>query len=260
MKKLVMALAALSFFTSDAAADIIIFTSGGAKEGIVQEETPTSVKIRVKDAVIGFSRTKVDRIEYASPEENAKLNREWKEDEEKQEEERNRKREKKRKHEKRQMDRGLVKVGGKWVTRKKKAELQQENLRRRIEAQKDEEAEAALAAEEEAEEEEEEETEENPLAKDIAKIVLGKPSLMFLGINSVMLTTRVKNNGELAAESIFVEITAYNTEGRLISYEIEEMRDLPAGESRKLQMGLIVDPGIVGDTKVRVTRVIWSRF
>ena len=48
MKKLVMVLAALSFFISNATADIIIFTSGGAKEGIVQEETPTSVKMRVK--------------------------------------------------------------------------------------------------------------------------------------------------------------------------------------------------------------------
>lgn len=260
MKKLIMALAALFLFTSDAAADIIIFTSGSAKEGIVQEETPTSVKMRVKNAVVGFSRRNIERIEYASPEENAKLDRKWKEQEETQKEERDRKREKKRRREKRQMDGSLVKVGGRWVTRKEKAELEQENLRRRIEVQKNEEAEAALAAEEEAEREKEEETEENPRAKDIAKIFLGKPRLVSVETDSGVLMVRVKNNGELAAESIFVEITLYNSKGRLISLEVEEMPDLPAGQSRRLQVGLIPDPRIVGETKVRVTRVIWSRF
>jgi hypothetical protein len=264
MKRLIMTLAILVFFNSGVMADIVIFKSGGSKEGIIEEETPSSVKLRIRGAVIGFARSNIEWIEYASDQENAKLDDKWLEEEKEQEEERKRKREEEKKFEKRQLEKGLIKVGDEWVTRRKKAELQQEELRNRIQEQKDEQElaaqEAALAAEEEAEEEEEEEIEENPLTRDIEKISLGKPSVKRVGVDSAVFVSRIKNNGELAAESIYVDIFIYDKEGVLIYADTEEVPDLGGGQSRELNIALDVDPREIGKTEASVMGVVWTTF
>ncbi len=75
MRKLVLVLLVLALFSPGAFADIVIFKSGSAKEGIVEEETPTGIKIRIKNAVIGVSWQNIEKIEYATSEENRDLYR-----------------------------------------------------------------------------------------------------------------------------------------------------------------------------------------
>ena len=267
MKKLVMALAALLLGASGAAADIVIFTSGSAKEGIIEAETPASVKMRVRGSVIGFSRSNIERIEYASEQENDKLHNKWLQEEKDREEERNRKREEKKEFEKQQLDKGLIKAGDKWVTKAERAELKRQGLRTRIRAQKNEQErdarEAALAAEEEAEEEEGEQTEQvgqNPLTKGVGKISLSAPSIKHPDVDSTVLDSRITNKGKLGAESIFVEIMVYDKQGTLILAETEEMPGLGAGSSRKLSVDLDVDPRDFGKAKARITGVVWETF
>ncbi len=260
MKRLIMTLAILAFAASGAMADIVIFKSGGAKEGIIEEETPTSVRLRVRGAVIGFSRSNIERIEYASDEENEKLYDKWLQEVKDREEARDRKREDKKKFEKQQQEKGLIKVGDEWVTRRKKAELEQEGLRNRIRAQKNEQGRLAREAELAAEEEEREEAERNPRAGDIKKIVLGKSYVKHVGDYSAVLVGRLKNKGELVAESIFVETMIYNKEGVLISSATEEIHDLAPGQSQNLHIGLDMNPKLIGESKVRVTGVVWARF
>ena len=93
MKKLIFFLLALFVSSSSAAADIIVFKSGSAKEGIIEEDNPTGVKLRGKNAVNGISGQNIETIHYATPEENRSLDRRWEENKLKRQEERKRKRE-----------------------------------------------------------------------------------------------------------------------------------------------------------------------
>lgn len=256
MKRFIMALSVIVLFSSSAAADIIIFRSGSGKEGIIVEETPISVKMRIKKAVIGFSRSNIERIEYASPEENRKLDQKWMEQEKGREEKRKRKREEKERFEKGQREKGLVKAGDQWVTRRQKAELEQEEIRGKIEARKAERAaqQRALAAEEE------EETEESEIAKDIKKIAVDSIGIKLSAGDVAILNGRLTNKGEFTAANIFLEILIYDKEGRPIFSRFEKISSLEPNQSRKLKIPLGIEGRFVGSSKVRVISVLWKPF
>ena len=58
-------------------ADTLTFKAGGKRLCIIEDESPTFVRFRVKDSVIGVSREKIKDIQYATPEQNRNLEFRW---------------------------------------------------------------------------------------------------------------------------------------------------------------------------------------
>ncbi len=263
MKKLLLILLSLAFYSSNALADIIIFKSGSDKQGIVDEESPTGVKIRIKNAVIGISWANIERIEYATPEENRLLDQKWRDEQKERDEERKRNRAEREKREKQQRDKGLVKVGDEWVTRDERARRRDEGIRESMQAQEAADAEAA-EAEAEAEQEPEPdylagltEEEKRQFKEDIKKVPVSGVTAVRLGDDSVMVKGRVKNTGEFAASIILLEITIYDKTGEIVVAGAEEITDLGPGQSRGFNFPASVAPGFVGNSKVQVIGVEW---
>jgi len=267
MRKLVLVLLVLALFSPGAFADIVIFKSGSAKEGIVEEETPTGIKIRIKNAVIGVSWQNIERIEYATSEENRDLYRKWNEEKKKRDEERKRKREEREKFEKQQRDKGLVQEGDRWITRKEKAELEQEAIRSKIKAQEAARASAARQAAAEAKEAEEVEEpdflqdmtdeERRQYKEDIKKVALEGMNAVRLGGNAMMMKGRVTNNGQFTAARIYLEIIFYDKNGETLAADYEKVTNLGPGQSKKLNLPVNVPADLVGSSKMRVTGVEW---
>lgn len=267
MRKLLLLLLALVFSSSSAAADIIIFKSGSAKEGIVEEETPTGVKIRVKNAVIGVSWRNIEKIEYATPQENRNLDLKWKEQERKRQEKRKQRREEEERFEKEQKDKGLVKHGDRWVTRKEKADLEEKGIREKMEAERAARLarEAAEAREAEAAEEAEEpgflsemtEEERREYKENLKKVGLSNISVVRLGEDATMWKARVTNKGQFTAKSIFLEITLYDKNGEAVAVGFSEVADLAPGASIGLNVPIDVPAEFVSSSKTRVVGVEW---
>jgi len=258
MKKLLMALVALALFSPGVTADIIVFKSGSAREGIIEEETPTSVKMRVKNAVIGFSRENIDRIEYSSPEENSKLDQKWKAQEKELEEKRKEKREKRKLDEERQKDKGLQQVGGQWVTRSEKAERRQKAVEAEINAQD----EAALEEEQEIERasieaERANALDENRPPEDFKKIAVGKFRVDAVAVGESTLSSRVTNRGKLAADLITLQVSIYDASGTLISSQEQEISDLGPGKHQDLEISIDMDSSVLAKVEGTVTDVVW---
>jgi hypothetical protein len=257
MKRLIAALVALALFSPSVMADIIIFKSGSAREGIIEEETPTSVKMRVKSAVIGFSRDNIERIEHSSSAENRKLDEKWKEQEKAQEEKRRKRREEKRLHEKRQSDKGLEKVGEEWVSRRRKAEIKQEQIESQARALERERAEEELERlREDASTLREGETEEDLLARNIAQIVVGKFSVEGTEERGETLQGRITNKGKLIADIISLQIDFYDHDGKLVGRIEEEIYGLGPKKHQILEVPLDFSSSLIGGTEVRVTNVV----
>ena len=258
MKRLLAVLAALALFSPGVMADIIIFQSGGARKGIIEEETPTSVKMRIKNAVIGFSRDNIERIEYSSSAENSKLDRKWKEEKELQDEKRKQRREDKKRSEKRQRDKGLEKVNGEWISRKQKAEIKQDRIEAEIRAQEGADAEEALELERAAvAAEAEKASEENRLPDYLKEIVIGKFRVEDTGEGEVVLHGRITNKGKLIAELITLQVGIYDNDGTLISSTVEEISDMGPKKHQKLVLPLDMNSSVIGSTKVTVSEVVW---
>jgi hypothetical protein len=271
MKKLIFFLLALFISSSSAAADIIIFKSGSAKEGIIEEENPTGVKLRVKNAVIGISWQNIETIQYATPEENRSLDRRWEDNELKRQEERKRKREEKEKFEKEQKDKGLVKAGARWVSRKEKAELEQAGIRNEMQAQEASRAaeQAASEAEEARRAEEAERAAEPAFLRNMTeeqrrryKEHVGKMELTGVKISKVsedylIIKGRVTNKGEFTATRIVLEVTLYGTGGEAIARDFVKVSDLAPGQSRKLNVPFDIRANFAGSVKARVTALQW---
>lgn len=276
MKRIIFFLLTLVFLPSAAIADLLIFKSGSAKEAIIEEETPTSVKIRVKDAVYGIPRHNIERIEYATDEENLDLDLRWREEKRQREEQRTLRQQREEKFEEDQKEKGLVKVGDRWLTKEKKAELDRQKMRQKIEArrararqQKASTAKAAKAAEEAEKIEEggesklpeffEEMTpqERRRYLDGLKKIVVSDISVGSLGEGLTALKGRVTNKSRDHAESIFLEILLYGEKGEVFFLRDEELRDLGPNRSRNLFFQLDSDSALINSSKVRVIDVEW---
>jgi len=271
MKKLILFLLALLVSSASAAADIIIFKIGSAKEGIIEEETPTGLKLRIKNAVIGFSWQNIETIQYATPEENGNLVLRWEESKLKRQEERNRKREEKAKLEKEQKDKGLVKMGDRWVTRKKKAELEQAGIRNKMRAQEvSRAAEKAAAEAEEARRAEEAERAAEPAflqnmteeqrreyRERVRKLELTGVKISRVSEDYLIVKGRVTNKGEFTATRVVLEVTVYGIDDQPIARDFVEVDDLGPGQSRKINVPFDIRAEFVGSSKARVTGLRW---
>jgi hypothetical protein len=255
VKKTIAFLLVIFFFTTGAAADIIIFNSGSAKEGIIEAETPTSVKLRVKKAVMGFSRDNIKEIEYASDEENRQLDIRWKEQEEQKKEERRQRKEAKKRFEKQQRDKGLVKDGKKWIPEKRKVELNRERARRSVDAQRN----AIIAGESEEDEEEREdsESEEEQGAEGFDDISIDALNINKKGLGSIIFSGRVTNNGARTARAIFLRMDVYNWAGRIIYSKRQRVNNLAPKGSQQLRVPIHLNPKNVERHDFVVTNVLW---
>ena len=137
MRKLMISILVSAVLSPVASGDIIVFKSGVAKRGVIEEETPASVKIRIEDSVLGVSRANIEKIEYATPEENMDLLMQWKEKRELLKEKRMKQKEEEKKFEKEQRDKGFVQVDGKWVSPADAEQMSQEGIQRRISVKQD---------------------------------------------------------------------------------------------------------------------------
>jgi len=122
-------------------ADVIHFTSGRQKIGIVLGETDTMIRLQTQAGTIGVPKSTVERIEYASEDENRDLRQQWYVEQRREEREREQRRaEREAEEEARAVaQRGMVEVDGQLMTqaeadrRAQAAANQQEAKRQRVE-------------------------------------------------------------------------------------------------------------------------------
>lgn len=266
MKKLALLTVALIALPSAVAADMIFFKSGTAKTGIIEEETPTTVKIRVEDKVVGISRNSIDRIEYATPEENRRLELKWKEEKERLEEERRRKQAEEEKREREQKAKGLVKAGDEWLSPAEVERKEQQRIRSEIKRRQAarEQQEAAESAEEEPElpdfvqalpEEQQQMYIEN--LKRMKNIQVGQTRLVSDRPGQTVLSGTVTNRDEAVAGRIDLEIQCYDEAGEVVSADTAKVFSLNPDESDSFLVTVRIDKEFIARTEVRVVNVIW---
>lgn len=151
MIRISSALIACSFclcfsLSGEASADIIHLKKGGKIEGVIVSEEGGSLEIKSKLGTIILSRSAVDRIVRASPEENKGLRTEW----EKEREDREENEKAARKYENEQREKGMVKYKGTWISAKEMKEIEEGVENEKQEAQKQLEEQRKLLEEMEA--------------------------------------------------------------------------------------------------------------
>lgn len=266
MRKLALLTVALVALPSAVAADVIFFKSGTAKTGIVEEETPTTIKIRIEDKVVGISRGSIERIEYATPEENQRLELKWKEERERIEEERKRKQAEQEKREMEQKAKGLVKTGDEWLSPAELERREQQRIRTEIERQRaagqQQEAEESTGEEPELpdfvealpEEERQRYIENMERMKNIqvaqTRVVSERPG-------QTVLTGTVTNRDEDVAGRIDLEIRCYDEAGEVVSFETAKVFSVNPDESGSFLTTVRVDKEFIARTEVRVVNVLW---
>lgn len=106
-----------------ARADVIVFKSGLRKVGLIESETPETIRFRTRLGTTGISRDFIAQIERGTPEENAALQRYWAEEaqaaaanRERQAELRRAREQEQQAFEEVQRAKGLVKFDDEWLT------------------------------------------------------------------------------------------------------------------------------------------------
>jgi len=256
MRKLVILVLALIAFPSLAAGDNILFTSGSAKEGIIEEETPTMVRIRIKNKTIGIARSQIESIEYATPEANKALEMKWEEKERQLKAKQQRRMEQKKKFEKTQKARGLKKVDGRWVSpadaKARRASSGEREVRETEEAEEEDLVELSEFLSNLSEEERE------PYLIDRGKIQVTKKKWAMAATELTALTAEVKNMGRSTAQTILLVIRCYDETGGIV-HSSDLALDGPArGESVELDTNLPIDAESIQKVDVRVAGVSWE--
>lgn len=118
-----LVLVVLIGFSSSSRADEIYFKSGYSHTAVIIHETKDSVTFKTNMGLSTVGRDQIDFIEKATPEENQKIQKKWREEQEKLEEARKARREAEQKFEREQIAKGLIKFEGAWMTPEAKAEI-----------------------------------------------------------------------------------------------------------------------------------------
>ncbi|UCD57079.1 MAG: hypothetical protein JSV16_14890 [Candidatus Hydrogenedentota bacterium] len=259
MRKLLVFVVALVVFGPAAAADIIVFKTETEKEGIIEEETPTRVKIRIKDAVLGISRDNVLKIEYGTPEENRELELKWRAEKEKRAEESRKKREEAERLEKELETKGLVKEGGEWVSPAEAEKMREEEIRRQIREEQ-----AAREAEETVAPEVPElpdfvrdltESEKEQYIAAIETIEVSQIRTRPQSRTVTILTCEVRNRGEESARKVLLDIEVYDRAGEVVYAQSASVVNVSPDESKWLQVSMRVGDEFIDRVEVRVVDV-----
>lgn len=264
MKKILFLLVVFFAFPQQGKADIIIFKSGSAKIGVIEEETPDQVKFRVKDVVVGISRKNIEKIEHSTQAENDKLRMKWKEEKEQLEEQRKKREAAEEKFEASQKEKGLVKVDGEWISPGEAEARRQQELSR--EAQSVQQKQASATQEEAPEElklppywddlsdEQREVVREN--LKRQQKIKVKQVEVTTLGTQTGAKGT-VMNGSDAAVARVELEISCFNENGDLIDVQRTTLYSLKPGKNESFYSPLRVPASFIKRVEANVTSVTW---
>ena len=248
-----------------AAADIIIFKSGSAKIGIVEEENSRQVTIRDKDRVVTIMRANIEKIEYSTEEENRQLRFKWEEEKRRLAEKRKEREEAQKKFEAEQKAKGLIEVDGKWLSVGEAEARRQQQIQQQVQRQRQQ-----AAAEKETEATEEIElpeyaddlTEEQKalLREDLKrreKITVGKIQMVDLGSGRVQLKGMVTNGSDMTANEIALQITFYGEDGQVLDFEDTTVYSVQPGATGSFHAMSSVDAELIKRTEAEILSVNW---
>ncbi len=251
-----------------AQADVIIFKSGSAKIGIIEEETPTQVKIRVKDIVVGISRSNIEKIEHSTQAENEKLMTKWKEEKEQLDEERKQKREAEDKFEAEQKKQGLIEVDGEWMSPGEAEARRQQQILQQVESKQEQKSapEETPAAEnlDLPENFDDLSDEAKQLVMEDAKrrqqIEVGQVTVFTLsGGTQAGAKGTVTNGSDITAKSITIEIQCFDENGNPLGTRTTTVTTLKPGETGSFNTPLRIPAALIKTTSVRVPEVNWKQ-
>jgi hypothetical protein len=260
-----MFLVLVFLFSSAASADIIIFKSGSAKIGIIEEETATHITIREKDKVATISKANIERVEYSDAEENEKLRMKWKEEKERLEEQRKKAREAEEKFEADQKAKGLLNVDGKWISVGEAEARRQEQIRQEVQQQNQ----SAAGTEPETSEEFEIPEYVEDLPEDKKELVLEElkrqqeievlnVQVVQLGGDQVQVKGTVINKSDTVAKAVELEIESFDEQGEVLELESARVSFLRPGESGSFTAPLKTSAELVKNASVRILSVRWE--
>ncbi len=112
--------ATVFLFSAAAAADVIYFKSGYSHTGVIIRENEEEITFKTDMGISTISKEKVDFVEKATPEENQKLLKNWRQKDEESKAAAEAQREAEKKFETDQIAKGLIKFEDKWVTPQEK--------------------------------------------------------------------------------------------------------------------------------------------
>ncbi|GAB4334680.1 MAG: hypothetical protein Kow0099_06860 [Candidatus Abyssubacteria bacterium] len=266
MRKIFFVTIALLFLVPPwAFGDIIVFKSGTAKLGIIEEETPTTVKLRVKDVVVGVARSNIERIEYATPEENRELELKWAQERKEMEEEREKRRAERERQEAEQKAKGMVNVGGEWLTPAQAEAARQQTIRQQIQAQQQQ-ASSKAPAEEAPEEELPPEIQRLPEElrnqylenrRREKEIKVSQIVVESQGLGKSVIRGTVRNGSDAFAASVDLVISVYGEEEVPILSQSAAIRYLGPGKSAALYESVRIGAEFIKRVEVNVQGVRW---
>lgn len=256
-------------FSFIATADTITYKESGRKiEVIIEKETPTDIWAR--GGTEGKSSARIpksvlEKIEYATPEENDALEKRW----QKEEQEKRTEREMREKFEEEQKAKGLVEVDGSWVPLEeaetaKQDKEEQERQQEKKEEPTTEKVEDPTAPAENAELREFledkwgdryrnlSEEQKQVLDANIQKIRISSVSAESSGPGNTNLRVVVTNTSDVRASWVRLNVSCYDKAGKLIFSKDKVIRDLPPRESRTFYGLVDVDYAFVDRVDVRV--------
>ncbi len=257
----------LLLITSTAVADVVVFKSGAAKQGIIEEETPTTVKMRVKDVVVGIMRDNIERIEYATPEENRDLELKWSQERKQLEEEREKRRAERERLDAEQKAKGMVNVGGEWMTPAQVEAARQESVRQQIQVQRQAEADAEEAAEGAPEEELPPEFQDMPEELRAAnlenlrrqkQIVVSQVLVESQGAGRSVVRGTVINGSNALAGSVTLIIRAYGDAEEPILTDTAKVGSVAPNRSAILYKTIRLSADLIKRVEVNVHNVDWK--
>jgi hypothetical protein len=246
-------------------ADIIIFKSGSAKVGIIEDEQPDQVTFRDHDRVVTIMRSNIDRVERVSKEENENLRAKWKREKQEQEEQRRKRIEAEKKFEEEQKAKGLINVNGRWISAGEAEKQRQQQIQQQIKNQQ-----KNAQAEQESEEPEVELPDYfDQLDSAQQEVVLDElkrqqelqvGSLQVTSIKSGEATVKgtVTNGSEMTASSIDIIVQCYGENDELLGSEDAVVVSVRPGESGYFYVPIGVDAQLIKRTDARIVSVRWQ--
>jgi len=246
-------------------ADIIIFKSGSAKVGIVEDEKPDEVTFRDHDRIVTIMRSNIEHIEHATEEENENLRAKWKREKQELEEKRRKRMEAEKKFEEGQKAKGLINVDGRWISageaeRQRQQQIQQQikNQQKKVQPkQESEEPEVELpdyfdqldSAQQEVVLEE---------LKRQKELQVGSLQVSSIKSGEATVKGTVTNGSEMTASSIDIIVQCYGENDELLGAEDAVVVSVRPGESGYFYVPIGVDAQFIKRAEARIVSVRWQ--
>ncbi|UCD56918.1 MAG: hypothetical protein JSV16_14010 [Candidatus Hydrogenedentota bacterium] len=244
-----------------AAADTITFKTGFTKDVIIENETPESIKFRKRNKVVSVSRENIVNVEYATPEENEEIQRQWAREKEQLEEERRKRQQERQRSGEEKKDRDLLKIEDKWVTPEKLQEMWEPAAADQPAPRTREEIhlpEFVKNLPDELRPKVVEKIEQMPEAgrkeylETLRQVTVHSVSVWPAGTARTTLQAVVVNRSEYPAKQVVVGILCLDENGNILYLKTQTLRNVRAKQSKTLTMQIRVNYVFIEDLIVRV--------